>query len=150
MRVVLQRVTASQVVVDGVTIGQIGVGLNLLVGITDTDTEATLDWMVRKCLDLRVFPSDDGGRFDRSIQEIGGEILVVSQFTLYGDCRKGRRPSFDRAAQPSKAEQLYDRFVEKLRASGLKVETGQFGAKMQVSIENDGPVTLILEREEDA
>ena len=150
MRVVLQRVTASQVVVDGVTIGKIGVGLNLLVGLTDKDTEATLDWMVRKCLDLRVFPNDEGGRFDRSIQEIGGEILVVSQFTLYGDCRKGRRPSFDRAAHPTQAEQLYDRFVEKLRASGLKVETGQFGAKMQVSISNDGPVTLILEREEES
>lgn len=146
MRVILQRVTSSQVVVDGEVIAKIDRGLNLLVGIAATDTEAELDWMVRKCLELRVFPDGESGRFDRSIQEIQGEILVVSQFTLYGDCRKGRRPSFDQAAIPDRAEQLYEQFVGKLRASGLKVETGKFGAMMQVSIENDGPVTLILER----
>jgi D-tyrosyl-tRNA(Tyr) deacylase len=146
MRVILQRVTSSQVVVAGEVIGKIDRGLNLLVGIAETDTEAELDWMVRKCLDLRVFPDVEKGRFDRSIQEINGEILVVSQFTLYGDCRKGRRPSFDQAASPSRAEQMYEKFVEKLRESGLKVETGKFGAMMQVSIENDGPVTLILEK----
>jgi D-tyrosyl-tRNA(Tyr) deacylase len=147
MRVVLQRVKSSQVSVDGQVVGQIGPGLNLLVGISSQDTEAELDWMVRKCLDLRLFPSGEGGRFDQSVQEVGGELLVVSQFTLYGDCRKGRRPSFDRAAEPERAEQLYESFVAKLRASGLKVETGKFGAMMQVSIENDGPVTLLLERE---
>lgn len=146
MRVILQRVTSSQVVVAGEVIGKIDRGLNLLVGIAETDTEAELDWMARKCLDLRVFPDGEQGRFDRSIQEINGEILVVSQFTLYGDCRKGRRPSFDQAASPNRAEQMYERFVEKLRESGLKVETGKFGAMMQVSIENDGPVTLILEK----
>lgn len=146
MRVILQRVTSSQVVVDGEVIAKIDRGLNLLVGIAATDTEAELDWMARKCLELRVFPDGENGRFDRSIQEIQGEILVVSQFTLYGDCRKGRRPSFDQAAIPDRAEQLYEQFVEKLRASGLKIETGKFGAMMQVSIENDGPVTLILER----
>jgi D-tyrosyl-tRNA(Tyr) deacylase len=146
MRVILQRVTSSKVIVEGQTIGKIGRGLNLLVGITDTDTEAELDWMARKCLELRVFPRDDGGRFDQSVQEIRGELLVISQFTLYGDCRKGRRPSFDQAAAPEKAEKLYGQFVEKLRQSGLKVETGKFGATMQVSIENDGPVTLVLER----
>jgi D-tyrosyl-tRNA(Tyr) deacylase len=146
MRVILQRVTSSKVIVEGHTIGKIGRGLNLLVGIADTDTEAELDWMARKCLELRVFPRDDGGRFDQSVQEIRGELLVISQFTLYGDCRKGRRPSFDQAAAPEKAEKLYEQFVEKLRQSGLKVETGKFGAMMQVSIENDGPVTLILER----
>jgi D-tyrosyl-tRNA(Tyr) deacylase len=146
MRVILQRVTSSKVIVEGHTIGKIGRGLNLLVGIADTDTEAELDWMARKCLELRVFPRDDGGRFDQSVQEIQGELLVISQFTLYGDCRKGRRPSFDQAAAPEKAENLYEQFVEKLRQSGLKVETGKFGAMMQVSIENDGPVTLILER----
>lgn len=146
MRVILQRVTSSQVVVNGEVIGKIDRGLNLLVGIAATDTEDELDWMARKCLDLRVFPDGESGRFDRSIQEIQGEILVVSQFTLYGDCRKGRRPSFDQAAIPDRAEQLYEQFVEKLRASGLKIETGKFGAMMQVSIENDGPVTLILER----
>ena len=146
MRVILQRVTSSKVIVEGQTIGKIGRGLNLLVGIADTDTEAELDWMARKCLELRVFPRDDGGRFDQSVQEIQGELLVISQFTLYGDCRKGRRPSFDQAAAPEKAENLYEQFVEKLRQSELKVETGKFGAMMQVSIENDGPVTLILER----
>ncbi len=144
MRVVLQRVTASQVVVDSETIGKIGQGLNLLVGIADTDTDAELEWMAKKCLELRIFP-DDQGKFDRSVLDINGELLVISQFTLYGDCRKGRRPSFDRAAAPASAEALYDQFVEKLRQSGLRVETGKFGAMMQVSIENDGPVTLILE-----
>lgn len=149
MRVVVQRVKSSQVTVDGQVIGKIGRGLNLLVGISGTDTEAELDWMARKCLELRLFPNSENGngRFDQSVQEMGGELLVVSQFTLYGDCRKGRRPSFDQAAAPAIAEQLYEQFVAKLRASGLKVETGKFGAMMQVDIENDGPVTLLLERE---
>lgn len=147
MRVVIQRVRSSQVLVEGQVIGRIGRGLNLLVGITETDTTAELDWMVRKCLELRLFPDGDGGRFDQSVQEIGGELLVVSQFTLYGDCRKGRRPSFDLAATPFQAEALYNQFVTKLRSSGLRIETGQFGAMMQVTIENDGPVTILLERE---
>ena len=149
MRAIIQRVQSSQVEIDGQIVGQIGCGLNLLVGIADTDTEAELDWMARKCLELRLFPDSvgDSGRWNKSVQDIGGELLVVSQFTLYGDCRKGRRPSFDRAAAPERAEIFYDQFVEKLRQSGLKVETGVFGAMMQVSIENDGPVTLVLERE---
>lgn len=156
MRVIIQRVKSSQVTVNGEIVGKIGRGLNLLVGIADTDTDAELDWMVRKCLELRLFPEEEGGvnkappgeaRWQKSVQEIGGELLVVSQFTLYGDCRKGRRPSFDRSAAPTIAQQLYNRFVDKLRSSGLRVETGQFGAIMQVSIENDGPVTLLLERE---
>lgn len=149
MRVIVQRVLSSEVRVVGKVVGKIGRGLNLLVGIAATDTAKELEWMARKCLELRVFPdqSDPGGRWDRSVQEIGGELLVVSQFTLYGDCRKGRRPSFDRAGVPEVAQQLYEQFVEKLRFSGLKVETGVFGAMMQVSIENDGPVTLLLERE---
>jgi D-aminoacyl-tRNA deacylase len=146
MRVILQRVTASQVSVEGAIVGAIGKGLNLLVGIAETDTDADLDWMAHKCLELRVFPEGETGRFDRSVQEIGGELLVISQFTLYGDCRKGRRPSFDRAASPKFAEALYEQFVSKLRHSGLRVETGKFGALMQVTIANDGPVTLILER----
>lgn len=146
MRVVAQRVTASQVTVDGAIAGKIGRGLNLLVGIAETDTEAELEWMARKCLELRIF-ADEEGRFSRSVQEINGELLVVSQFTLYGDCRKGRRPSFDRAAPPDRANALYEQFVARLRESGLRVETGRFGAMMQVSIENDGPVTLLLERE---
>lgn len=149
MRVVIQRVKSSQVEVAGVVVGKIGRGLNLLVGIADTDTEAELDWMARKSLELRLFPGTDssGDRWEKSVLEIGGELLVVSQFTLYGDCRKGRRPSFTRSAAPEAAQQLYEKFVEKLRQSGLRVETGQFGAMMQVSIENDGPVTLLLERE---
>jgi D-tyrosyl-tRNA(Tyr) deacylase len=147
MRVVVQRVQASQVIINEKVVGKIGRGLNLLVGIAETDTEAELDWMVKKCLELRLFPGEAGDRFDRSVQDIAGELLVVSQFTLYGDCRKGRRPSFDRAASPSRAEQRYTEFVAKLRQTGLKVETGQFGAMMQVSIENDGPVTILLEKE---
>jgi len=148
MRVILQRVKSSQVTVGGQTVGKIGRGLNLLVGIAATDTEAQLDWMVRKCLELRLFGAEEGSdRWQKSIMEIDGELLVISQFTLYGDCRKGRRPSFDRSAAPEAAKNLYNLFVEKLRDSGLKVETGEFGAMMQVSIENDGPVTLLLERE---
>jgi D-tyrosyl-tRNA(Tyr) deacylase len=148
MRVVIQRVKSSQVAVNGQIVGKIGRGFSLLVGIASTDSDAELDWMARKCLELRLFPDEEGGeRWQKSVQEIGGELLVVSQFTLYGDCRKGRRPSFDRSAAPEPAKHLYESFVTKLRLSGLRVETGQFGAMMQVSIENDGPVTLLLERE---
>jgi D-aminoacyl-tRNA deacylase len=147
MRVVVQRVTTSSVTVAGQVVGAIGGGLTLLVGFAPTDTITELDWMARKCLDLRLFPSDESNRWDRSIRDIGGEILVVSQFTLYGDCRKGRRPAFDQAAPPAQAEALYNEFVALLRDSGLRVETGQFGATMQVAIDNDGPVTLILERD---
>ncbi len=146
MRVVIQRVTASQVVVDGEVVGKIGVGLNLLVGIAATDTEAELDWMAKKCLSLRLFPATDSGSFDLSVKDIQGALLVISQFTLYGNCRKGRRPSFDQAAPPDQAVKLYEQFVAKLRQSELQVEAGQFGAHMHVTIENDGPVTLILER----
>ncbi|MBH8560691.1 D-tyrosyl-tRNA(Tyr) deacylase [Nostoc sp. CENA67] len=148
MRVIIQRVKSSQVTVESEIIGKIGRGLNLLVGIADTDTEVELDWMARKCLELRLFPDEQGkDKWQKSVQEIGGELLVISQFTLYGDCRKGRRPSFDRSAAPQLAEDLYNSFVVKLRSSGLHVETGKFGAMMQVAIENDGPVTLLLERE---
>ncbi|ASC69108.1 D-aminoacyl-tRNA deacylase [Halomicronema hongdechloris C2206] len=149
MRVVIQRVVAAQVSVGGEVVGAIGRGLALLVGITATDTSTELAWMVRKCLGLRVFPRPDQERWDQSVQDIEGELLVVSQFTLYGDCRKGRRPSFDRAAPPPQAKILYQQFVEQLRQSGLRVETGVFGAMMQLSIQNDGPVTLLLEREHD-
>ncbi len=146
MRVLIQRVSSSQVTVEGEVVGSIGRGLALLVGLAPNDTEAELVWMAKKCLNLRLFPQDEEGRFDRSVTEIGGALLAVSQFTLYGDSAKGRRPSFTQAAPPEQAEQLYDRFVELLRQSGLKVQTGKFGAMMQVSIENDGPVTLWLER----
>jgi D-tyrosyl-tRNA(Tyr) deacylase len=147
MRVIIQRVKSSAVTVNQKTIGKIGRGLNLLVGIASTDTETELDWTARKCLDLRLFPSDgENDKWEKSVLDINGELLVISQFTLYGDCRKGRRPSFSDSAPPSIAESLYDRFVVKLKESGLKVETGEFGAMMQVSIENDGPVTLLLEK----
>ncbi|MDA0672629.1 MAG: D-aminoacyl-tRNA deacylase [Cyanobacteria bacterium] len=146
MRVVVQRVTQSQVVVAGKVVGAIGRGLNLLVGIAQGDTEAELAWMARKCLDLRLFPTSGSDRWEASVQDIGGDLLVISQFTLYGDCRKGRRPSFDQAAPPAEAATRYHRFVDLLRASGLRVETGEFGAMMAVDIANDGPVTLILER----
>jgi D-tyrosyl-tRNA(Tyr) deacylase len=121
------------------------------VGISQTDTDAELDWTVRKCLQLRLFSDYEGSdRWQRSVQEINGELLVISQLTLYGDCSKGRRPSFDRSAKSILAilaVDLYNHFVDKLRASGLKVETSEFGAMMSVEIENDGPVTLILEHE---
>lgn len=147
MRVVLQRVKASQVTVDGEVVGRIGRGLTLLVGIAETDTEPDLDWMVKKCLSLRLFPESNSGRFDLSVQDVQGALLVVSQFTLYGDCQRGRRPSFAKAASPEQAIKLYQQFVLKLKQSGLQVETGQFGADMEVTIENDGPVTLILDRD---
>ena len=147
MKIVLQRVQRSQVSVNQQIIGQINRGLTLLVGISPTDTNAELQWLARKCLDLRLFPDPEGNPWQASIQDIEGEILVVSQFTLYGDCRKGRRPSFSGSAKPDQAEQLYEKFVACLRQSDLKIETGQFGAMMQVEIINDGPVTLTLERE---
>jgi D-aminoacyl-tRNA deacylase len=158
VRVLIQRVTASHVNVDGCVVGKIGKGLTLLVGIAPTDTSAELAWMAKKCLNLRLFPSDavngsvsgsvsgSTSGFDRSVQDIGGELLVVSQFTLYADVSQGRRPSFTQAAPPQQAEVLYEEFVDYLRQSGLTVATGQFGASMRVFIENDGPVTLWLER----
>lgn len=148
MRVIIQRVKSSQVTVDGEVVGKIGKGLNLLVGIAENDTETEINWMVRKCLELRLFPDLETGKlWQKSVQEIDGHLLVVSQFTLYGDCKKGRRPSFDKSAAPTFAEELYNSFVFHLKESGLTVETGKFGAMMLVDIENDGPVTLILERE---
>ncbi|MEM7592570.1 MAG: D-aminoacyl-tRNA deacylase [Cyanobacteria bacterium P01_A01_bin.83] len=145
MRVIIQRVKSSSVVVAGQEIAKIAQGLNLLVGIAATDTEAELDWMTRKCLELRLFEDHDQS-WSKSVSDIKGEILVVSQFTLYGDCRKGRRPSFSNSAPPAIAEPLYNLFVDKLKQSGLKIATGKFGAMMSVQIDNDGPVTLILEK----
>ena len=147
MRTVIQRVKSSSVTVNGKIIGKIGKGLNLLLGISPIDTEAELDWMTRKCLELRLFPDEvEGKAWQKSVMDIQGEILVISQFTLYGDCRKGRRPSFSNSASPDIAELLYDRFVDKLKQSGLHIATGKFGAMMEVSIDNDGPVTLILDK----
>lgn len=145
MRVVLQRVSSARVTVEGTEVGAIGSGLLLLAGFTSGDDESTLRWMAEKIATLRIFP-DDEGRMNRSVEEIGGELLVVSQFTLCGDARKGRRPSFVEAAPPEIAEPLYERFVETLRARASRVATGRFGAMMEVALVNDGPVTLILER----
>jgi len=148
MRVVLQRVRASRVLVDGEVVGEIGQGINLLVGIEEGDTIAEVEWMARKCLELRVFPdpAKPNSGFELSVADIGGGVLAVSQFTLAGDCRKGRRPSFDRAARPELGRELFDRFVALLTESGLVVQTGRFGAHMDVRIDNDGPVTLLLQR----
>ncbi len=145
MRVVLQRVSRASVTIDGRTTGAIGRGFCLLVGLTHGDTDATVDWMAEKVAGLRLF-SDAEGKMNLGLDEVGGGVLVISQFTLYGDAAKGRRPSFIDAARPETAIPLYQRFVGALRARGLDVATGEFGADMQVEIHNDGPVTLILER----
>ena len=144
MKVVVQRVKRASVKVDGKIVGQIGKGLMLLIGIADTDTEADIEFVANKCLNLRIF-EDAAGKMNRSLLETGGEILAVSQFTLLGDTRKGRRPSFVHAAEPEKGKDFYERFVERLRRSGVKVETGIFGAMMDVELLNYGPVTLIVE-----
>lgn len=144
MRVVAQRVSQASVEADGETIARIGRGLLLLAGIGRGDGEAQMRWMAQKVATLRLFP-DEEGRFDRSVTEVGGEVLAVSQFTLYGDCRKGRRPSFTDAAPPESAEPLFAAFVAALRETGLPVSTGRFGAHMHVMLANDGPVTVVLD-----
>ena len=145
MRVVLQRVVRASVSVDGRTVGSIERGLLLLVGFQAGDGDAEIDWMADKILGLRVFP-DEEGRMNRDVTEVGGALLVVSQFTLYADVRKGRRPSFVGAARPEEAEVNYERLVAALEGHGVAAETGEFGAAMQVDLVNDGPVTLILDR----
>jgi D-tyrosyl-tRNA(Tyr) deacylase len=145
MRVVLQRVSRASVSIGGHTAGAIGPGFCLLVGLTHGDTEPTVDWMAEKVAGLRLFP-DAEGKMNLGLNDVGGAVLVIYQFTLYGDSTKGRRPSFIDAARPETAIPLYQRFVGALRARGLEVATGEFGADMQVEIYNDGPVTLILER----
>lgn len=145
MKSVLQRVSKASVTVDGQIIGQINQGILVLFGVEKSDDEAKMDYHIAKLLKLRIF-ADENGKMNRSIQDIGGELLIVSQFTLAGDCRKGNRPGFDNAMPPAEAEHMYQQFVERLRQeSGLKVETGSFGAMMQVSLVNDGPVTFLLE-----
>ena len=146
MRVVLQRVSRARVTVEGRVTGEIGVGLLLLVGFTAGDDEAALEWMADKVVGLRVF-SDPEGKMNLSLGDVDGGLLVVSQFTLYGDTRKGRRPSFVHAAPPSVAIPLYEKFLEILALrSGTPVQSGEFGAMMDVELVNDGPVTLVLER----
>ena len=146
MRIVLQRVTRASVDVDGKTVGSIASGLMLLLGVSRTDTTKQADFLVEKVINLRIF-TDDAGKMNLSLRDVGGAVLVVSQFTLYGDCRKGRRPSFDKAGSPEHARTLYEYFVDRLKAQYLPVETGIFQAHMKVSLLNDGPVTFLLESE---
>ena len=145
MRIVVQRVSRAAVRVDGETVGAIGRGFVVLAGFAPADGEPALAWMAEKLAGLRVF-GDAEGKMNLGIAEVGGAMLVVSQFTLYGDASKGRRPSFVDAAPPGQAEPLYDRFVSLLRERGVRVETGRFGAMMDVELVGDGPVTLLLER----
>jgi D-tyrosyl-tRNA(Tyr) deacylase len=144
MRAVIQRVSQASVKVEGSVLGEIGPGLLALLGIAKPDTAADAEFLADKILNLRVFP-DQAGKMNRSLLDTGGALLVVSQFTLYGDCRKGRRPSFDDAAPAEQARPLYEHFIEVARRSGLRVETGVFQAHMDVSLVNDGPVTLLVE-----
>jgi D-tyrosyl-tRNA(Tyr) deacylase len=145
MRVVVQRVSSARVTVDGQVVGQIGGGLLVLLGVAPTDTDAEGEWLARKIAGLRIL-EDDEGRMNRSILDGGLGVLVVSQFTLYGDCGKGRRPSFIGAARPELAEPLYERFCKQLLEAGVAtVERGRFGAHMEVSLVNDGPVTLVID-----
>ncbi|HEX9444133.1 MAG TPA: D-aminoacyl-tRNA deacylase [Candidatus Binatia bacterium] len=144
MRLLIQRVKEAGVAVDGATIGRAGAGLCLFLGVAREDTREDADYLARKAASLRIF-ADESGKLNRSVAETGGEILVVSEFTLYGAAAKGRRPSFSRAAPPGEARPLYDCFVQKLKDLGLRVATGKFQAEMEVTIVNDGPVTLILD-----
>ncbi len=144
MRVVLQRVLEASVTVDGETVGTIGPGVVVLAAIRKDDTVEQVRKMAEKCVHLRIFPGE-GGHFERSVLDRGGEILAVSQFTLYGDCRKGRRPSLAAAARPERAKELFDLFVDRLRDLGVPTAEGRFGALMRVHLVNDGPVTFEVE-----
>lgn len=144
MRAVVQRVSRARVTVQGQVVGEIGPGLLILVGVGQKDTEEDADYLAEKTAGLRIF-EDTEGKMNRAVGEVGGAVLAVSQFTLYGDARRGRRPSFDAAARPEQARTLYACFVEKIRARGLRCETGQFQEMMQVELVNDGPVTILLD-----
>ncbi|ATD55338.1 D-aminoacyl-tRNA deacylase [Clostridium chauvoei] len=144
MRAIVQRVSSSKVTVDNSIIGSISKGVNLLIGISKEDTEEDLKYIRDKVINLRIF-EDGNSKMNLSLLDVKGEILAISQFTLYGDCRKGRRPNFMNAESGEKAKELYNKFIDLLKESGLKVETGEFGAHMEVDIQNDGPVTLLLE-----
>ena len=146
MRCVIQRVRHAKVVVDGRTVGEIGPGILALVAVVEGDTPAQVDWMADKLVQMRIFRNDDGSRhFDRDIRAVAGSILLVSQFTLAADTRRGRRPSFDPAAAPDVAHRLFDDLVAAVAARGVAVATGEFGAMMEVSLLNDGPATFILD-----
>ena len=144
MRAVVQRVTSSKVVVDGKIVGSINKRINVLIGISCDDNEGDLKYIKDKIINLRIF-EDENFKMNKSLMDIGGEILVISQFTLYGDCRKGRRPNFMAALGGEEAKKLYDQFVLMIKECGIKVETGIFGADMKVDIQNDGPVTILLD-----
>ena len=147
MRAIIQRVKESRVVVDGKVVGQIGKGLNILLGVGKGDTEEDIKKLVKKILNLRIFENEEG-KFHYSLLDIGGEVLIVSQFTLYANVKKGRRPSFEEAEEPKRAKELYEKFVEEVKSYGVKVETGIFGAMMDVYILNWGPVTIIVDSKE--
>ena len=144
MRAVVQRVSRASVTVEGEVVGRIGAGLLVLLGVANDDSEADAEFMAAKVAGLRIF-EDEEGKMNRAVSEVGGAVLAVSQFTLLGDARKGKRPSFDAAARPERANQLYELFVDKLRDFGLTVETGKFQAMMQVELVNEGPVTILLD-----
>ncbi len=144
MRAVVQRVTTASVTVDGVTIGAIGKGLLVLLGVGAGDNDAAVEFVANKIASLRIF-EDDEGRMNRGVQDVNGAILAVSQFTLYGDVRKGRCPSFVAAMEPAEAKTFFDRYVERTRSFGIPVETGKFGAMMDVQLTNDGPVTILID-----
>jgi D-aminoacyl-tRNA deacylase len=144
MRAVVQRVSRARVTVNGETAGEIGLGLLVLLGVGAGDTRADADYLAEKTIGLRIFEDADG-KMNLSVAEVGGALLVVSQFTLYGDARRGKRPSFDAAAPPEQARELYEYFVEKVRAAGLRSETGRFQETMQVELVNEGPVTILLD-----
>lgn len=148
MRAVVQRVSEARVEVEGEVVGRIGIGFLVLLGVADDDTEDDAHYLADKIVNLRVF-EDDEGKLNRSLLDVGAELLVVSQFTLLGDCRKGRRPSFSHAAPPDQAQALYLKFVDFARASGIEVQTGRFQAMMDVVLTNQGPVTLLLDSKKD-
>ncbi|MBQ2665095.1 MAG: D-tyrosyl-tRNA(Tyr) deacylase [Clostridia bacterium] len=144
MRAVVQRVTYADVKIDGKIAGQIDNGLMVLLGVGDGDTEADMKYIADKVIKLRIF-ADEDDRMNRSLEDVGGSVLVISQFTLYGDCSHGRRPFFGAAMEPDGANAMYEKFVEYVREQGIHTETGEFGADMKVTLTNDGPVTIILE-----
>jgi D-tyrosyl-tRNA(Tyr) deacylase len=144
MRAVVQRVSRARVTVNGEITGEIGLGLLVLIGVGAGDTRAAADYLAEKTIGLRIF-EDAGGKMNLSVAEVGGALLVVSQFTIYGDARRGKRPSFDAAAPPDEARELYEYFVEKVRGAGLRCETGRFQETMQVELVNEGPVTILLD-----
>ena len=147
MRAIIQRVAHASVTIDGAVHGKIGPGLLILLGVSEDDAEEDARYLADKCAGLRIF-TDENDKMNLSAADIGGGLLVISQFTLYGDCRRGKRPSFVRAARPEKAILLYEAFLTRCRASGLPVETGEFGADMKVELLNDGPVTIVMDTDE--